>query len=90
MPDKPRTSDTQMPAQRWSNEETDDPHYADARGFFKVELWTPDDQRVARMFYAGNDLDRARAMFDAEVTRRPGGRYTIRQGARVLRKWPQD
>jgi hypothetical protein len=24
----------------WSDEETDDPHYADRRNFYKVEKWT--------------------------------------------------
>ena len=28
----------------WSDEETDDPVYADRRNFFKIELWTPDGQ----------------------------------------------
>jgi hypothetical protein len=27
----------------WAAEETDDPTYADARNFFKVEQWTTDD-----------------------------------------------
>jgi hypothetical protein len=41
----------------WSNEETDDSLYADDRNFYKVELWTMDQQRVLRMLYAGNNLD---------------------------------
>jgi hypothetical protein len=73
-----------------SAEETADPNYADTRNFFKVELWTKDNQRVARMLFAGNRLERAIAIFEAETRRRPGGRYLLRQRARVLRKWPQD
>jgi hypothetical protein len=30
----------------WSDEETNDPLYADDRNFYKVELWTRDDQRA--------------------------------------------
>jgi hypothetical protein len=39
----------------WSDEETDDPLYADDRNFYKVELWTKDEQRVLHMLYAGNN-----------------------------------
>ena len=42
----------------WSDEETHDPLYADDRNFYKVELWTKDEQRVLHMLYAGNDLDK--------------------------------
>jgi hypothetical protein len=31
----------------WSDEETDDAHYADDRNFYKVELWTKDTQRIS-------------------------------------------
>jgi hypothetical protein len=37
----------------WSNEETDDPLYADDRNFYKVELWTMAQRRVLRILYAG-------------------------------------
>jgi hypothetical protein len=40
------------------------------------------------MLWAGNSLDKARALFSAEVRRRPRGRYTIRQRSRVLDEWP--
>jgi len=30
---------------------------ADERDYNKVEKWTKDDSRVARMLYAGNNLD---------------------------------
>ena len=62
----------------WSNEETDEPLLADHRNFYKVERWSRDGQRVERMLFAGNSLDKARAIFP-EVRRRPRGRYTIRQ-----------
>src|SRR5262249_52627451 len=34
------------------------PLYADDRNFYKVELWTMDEQRVLRMLYAGNNPTR--------------------------------
>lgn len=74
----------------WSNEETADPHVADVRNFYKVEQWTREDLHIARLLYAGNSLDTARATFDAAVTHRPAGRFTIRQRARVIDKWPRD
>src|SRR5262249_2497340 len=40
----------------------------------RVEKWTRDGQRVERMPFAGNSLDRAREIFQAEVRRRRGGR----------------
>jgi hypothetical protein len=60
------------------DEETDDPHYANDRNFYKVELWTADGQRVERMLYAGNRLDKAQAEFEAMVRKRPGARLMIR------------
>ena len=36
------------------------------------------------MLWAGNSLDKAREIFNAEAKRRPRGRYTIRQRTRVL------
>jgi len=35
-----------------------------------------------------NSIDKARAVFREAVKHRPRGRYTIRQGIRVLEKWP--
>jgi hypothetical protein len=55
-----------------------DSDYANVRYFYKVELWTKDDQRVVRLLHAGNRIDAARAVFNAAVKHRPGGRYTIR------------
>jgi hypothetical protein len=46
----------------WSDEETREPLLADHRNFYKIEQWTKDGHRVARMLWAGNSLDRARAM----------------------------
>jgi hypothetical protein len=60
-------------------EETDDPLVADRRNFFKVELWTKDGQHIERLLFAGNSLDKARALFGAYAKRRPRARLTIRQ-----------
>jgi hypothetical protein len=73
----------------WTTEETDDPIRADDRNFYKVERWTKDDQHIEALLYAGNNLDKARATFKDAVRRRPRGRYTIRQRARVLDRWPK-
>ena len=72
----------------WSDEETDDPLYADDRNFYKVELWTMDEQRVLRMLYGGNNLDKARTVFANYIRIRPRARITIRQRTRVLERWP--
>jgi hypothetical protein len=69
-------------------EETDDPVYANVRNFYKVEQWTDDDQHIKRLLWAGNNIQKARSIFDAEIKREPRGRYTIRQRARVLARHP--
>jgi hypothetical protein len=46
-------------------ETTTDSDYANMRNFYKVELWTKDDQRVERLLHAGNRIDAARAVFNA-------------------------
>jgi hypothetical protein len=46
--------------------------------------------QVDRLLYAGNILDKAREIFDAEVKRRPRIRLTIRQRMRVIRQWPRE
>jgi hypothetical protein len=74
----------------WSEKQMDDPHYADEHNFYKVEAWSRDDQNIVVMLYAGSSLDRARDIFDSEVKRRPRIRLTIRQGSRVMRKWPDE
>ncbi len=72
----------------WSDEETNDPHYAADRNFYKVELWTSDTQRILRMLYAGSNLDKARTVFTSYIRIRPRTRITIRQRTRVLDQWP--
>jgi len=74
----------------WSDEETDDPLYADDRNFYKVELWTKDEQRVLHMLYAGNNLDKARTILGNYIRIRPRARITIRQRTRVLEQWPRQ
>jgi hypothetical protein len=74
----------------WSDEETDNPLYADERNFYKVEKWIKNGTSVDRMLYAGNSLDKARAIFAATVKHRPRVQLTIRQRGRVLEKWPLD
>ena len=73
----------------WSDEETDEPLIADHRNFYKVELWTKDEQRIERMLFAGSSLDKARAIFADFVRKRPRARLTIRQRTRVLQRWPE-
>ena len=73
----------------WSDEETNDPLYADDRNFYKVEFWTSDEQRVLRMLYAGSNLDKARTIFASYIRIRPRARVTIRQRTRVLDQWPR-
>jgi hypothetical protein len=72
----------------WSAEETDDPNYADDRNFYKVERWSKDGLHVIDLLYAGNDLEKAREIFDAAKKSRPRRPYTIRQRIRVLANWP--
>jgi hypothetical protein len=67
-----------------SDEETDDPVYADGRNFYKVEKWSKDSQGIAELVFAGNSLDKARRIFDRMTTRRP----RIRQRTRVLQQRP--
>ena len=72
----------------WSDEETDNPLYADDRYFYKVEKWTKDGSKVDRMLYAGNNLDKAREVFTEAIKHRPRIRLTIGQRTRVLEQWP--
>jgi hypothetical protein len=72
-----------------SDEETDDPLYADRRNFYKVEKWSRDGLRVELVLYAGNDLDKARRIFERAHKLRPLTRLTIRQRMRVLDEWPR-
>jgi hypothetical protein len=50
-------------SEHWSEEQTDDPRYADQRNFYKVEKWSRDGLHIEEMLYAGSNLDRARAIF---------------------------
>ena len=52
----------------WSDEETDDPHYADRRNFYKVEKWDAAKLHVEALVHASNDLECARAIFASEKT----------------------
>jgi hypothetical protein len=71
------------------DEETDNPLLADDRNYYKVEKWTKDGAKVDRMLYAGSNLDKARALFESEIKRRPRIRLTIRQRTQVLDEWPK-
>jgi hypothetical protein len=71
------------------NEETDSPDFADQQNFYKVEKWTRDGTKVDRMLCAGNNLDKAREIFQQAVTHRPLIRLTIRLRTRVLQQWPE-
>jgi hypothetical protein len=46
-------------SEHWSEEQTDDQHYADQRNFYKVEKWTLDGMHIEEMLYAGSSLNRA-------------------------------
>jgi hypothetical protein len=74
----------------WSDEETNDPLLADVHNFYKVEKWMRDGTKVDSLLYAGNNLDKAREVFDSAIRHRPRIRLTIRQRMRVLAEWPQD
>ena len=71
------------------HEETTDPLVADVRNFYKVEKWTRDNTKVDSLFYAGNNLDKARDIFAKAIKHRPRIRLTIRQRTRVLEEWPR-
>jgi hypothetical protein len=40
--------------------------------------------------HASNDLGRAQAVFASVAKCRPRGRYSLRQGIRILQRWPPD
>jgi hypothetical protein len=61
----------------------------DRRGYYKVERWDKDELHVMGMVNASNDLGRAQSVFAGETKRRPR-RYLLRQGIRVLKRWPPD
>jgi hypothetical protein len=70
-------------------EETANKIYADHRNFFKVEKWTKDGSKIDSMIFAGNDLGRARAVFEGEIKRRPRIRLTIRRRTQIIDQWPR-
>jgi hypothetical protein len=65
-----------------SDEETDNPLYADRRNFYKVEKWSRDALRGELLIYAGNNLDKARRILERTNKHRP--RIRIRQRMRVV------
>ena len=58
--------------------------------FSKVEKWSRDGLRVELMLYAGNNLEKARRVFERTTKERPRLRLTIRQRMRVLDEWPRQ
>jgi hypothetical protein len=74
----------------FSDEETDNPLYADDRNFYKVEKWTRDGAKVDSLLYAGSNLGKAQEIFAGAIRRRPRIRLTIRQRTRVLQRWPSN
>ena len=72
-----------------SDEETDDPTYADRRNFYKVEKWSRDGMRVVELLFAGTSLDKARRIFERITKHLPRIRLTIRQRMQVLDEWPR-
>ena len=58
----------------WSDGETSEPLIADHSNFYKVERWSKDEQRIERMLWAGNSIEKARAVFREAVKHRPRGR----------------
>jgi hypothetical protein len=55
-----------------------------------VEKWDAAGLHIAALLHASNDLSRAQAVFASESKRKPRGRYTLRQGTRVLQRWPPN
>jgi hypothetical protein len=85
---KPRHSPYPMPAdereelarefEQFGYGETDDPDEADRRSC------------TSRRSCTTATIYRGLARFATEKRRRPRGRYTLRQGIRVLERWPPD
>ena len=71
-----------------SREVAIDPLVANARNFYKVEKWTRDGTKVDGLLYAGNNLGRARWVFERAIKHRPRMHVTIRQQTRVLDQYP--
>jgi hypothetical protein len=62
---------------------------ADCSDPYTLEKWTKDGAKVDGVLYAGNNLDKARELFQQAIKHRPRIRLTIRQRTRVLEQWPQ-
>ena len=56
----------------------------------RVEKWDAAGLHIEALLHASNDLSRADEVFATGKKRRPRGRYTQRQGIRVLNRWPPD
>jgi hypothetical protein len=54
-----------------SDEETDDPHYTDRRNFYKVKSGARGGLPVESLLYAGNNLNKARLVFERTTEHRP-------------------
>ena len=54
-------------SEHWSDEETDDPHYADRRNFYKVEKWSRDGLRVMMLLYAATTSTKRAAFSSGHI-----------------------
>jgi hypothetical protein len=57
---------------------------------FKIERWSADDATLERSIAAADNLVVARAAFDAAVAAYPQARTTLRDGIRVIAKYPVE
>lgn len=73
-------------ADDWTHEQTDNSDFADKRNFYKVEKWTKDGSKVDRLLYAGNDLYKARQLFEEAINHRPHRRNDLNAIRRVGHK----
>jgi hypothetical protein len=74
----------------WNLEGNDYLLLADERNFYKVEKWTKDGTKIDRLLYAGDSLEKARALFGEAIKHRPRIRLTIRQRTHLLDQWPKE
>jgi hypothetical protein len=77
-----------VPDDPFGEQETTDLNDAWWRNFYMVEKWK--GSSPVALIYGGNRLGKAQAAFAAVVKKRPRARYTLRQKARVLQKWPDE
>jgi hypothetical protein len=82
MPKGPKPHDVDF------HEVSDSAVYADDRNFYKVKKWTRVGTKVDSLIYAGNNLSRARSVFERAIKHRPRIRLTIRQRRRLIGQWP--